>query len=204
LPVRSGIAWPSDTGEGDGAPWSVAGHVSSSLTTPKSIWLPLLAVLPAAGVWKQTFQSRSRICRRPRPLASWLERPGKPAACASSCAVCSPFPRNRAQSTVLLPQAGTKNLSYEHCSRPGRSSRFGGVSPPATAKAHPVGFIAGQPGPILNGLDHRSRSGRCGRHWWRTIARPAQNLLMTARDEILAALPLFALGRGRRSSHRRT
>src|SRR5207244_9181229 len=51
LPVRSGIAWPSDTGEGDWAPWSVAGHVSSSLTTPNSIRLPLLTVLPAAGAW---------------------------------------------------------------------------------------------------------------------------------------------------------
>src|SRR5215467_10475219 len=92
LPVRSGIACPSDMGEGDWAPWSAAGHASSSLTTPKSILLPLVAVLPAAGVWKQTFQSRSRICRRALPLASWLERLGKPAACASSCAVCSPFP----------------------------------------------------------------------------------------------------------------
>src|SRR5215831_16511705 len=92
LPVRSGIAWPSDMGEGDSPPWSVAGHASSSLTTPKSIVLPLLTVLPAAGVWKQAFQSRSRICRRARPLASWLARLAKPAACASSCAVCSPFP----------------------------------------------------------------------------------------------------------------
>src|SRR5262249_61622531 len=82
----------ADVGEGLGAPVSAAGHVSPSWPTPKSILLPLVAVLPAAGVWKQTFQSRSRICRRALPLASWLERLGKPAACASSCAVCSPFP----------------------------------------------------------------------------------------------------------------
>src|SRR5215831_13897053 len=100
LPVRSGIAWPSDMGEGDSAPWSAAGHVSSSLTTPKSILLPLPTVLPAVGAWKQTFQSRSRICRRARPLASWLARLEKPAACASSCAVCSPFPT---KSGTVLP-----------------------------------------------------------------------------------------------------
>ena len=61
LPVRSGIAWPSDAGEGDWVPWSVAGQLSSSLTTPKSSLLPLLTAVPAAGVWKQTFQSRSKI-----------------------------------------------------------------------------------------------------------------------------------------------
>src|SRR5262249_10158309 len=61
LPIRSGIAWPSATGEGGWAPRSAAGHLSSSLTTPKSSRLPLLTLVPAAGRWKQTFQSRSKI-----------------------------------------------------------------------------------------------------------------------------------------------
>lgn len=83
-PVRLGAAWCTAglcvagcvvgaalaAAEGVGLGAASPGHVSSSLTAPRSIFTSLVAAVPAVGVWVQTFQLRSRICIRSAPEAS--------------------------------------------------------------------------------------------------------------------------------------
>ncbi|WP_328452955.1 hypothetical protein OG780_28745 [Streptomyces sp. NBC_00386] len=63
----------------------------------------VLIVSPAAGVWAQTVQLRSRSCIRPWPVASVESRAWMPSPCAASWAVWSSMPTKSPTVTLAAP-----------------------------------------------------------------------------------------------------